>query len=164
MAVQVRRRHRRVLWIIKTSIKKAPVPQWEQGQKINSAVPPCLPVSRPLSTVPTHRPPLTQAIRQRILWLPISPCPRRPICCSAFRSDLSLRNSLWMRWQFYFRVVGLSLINTLNYKTVRLSRTFFRHRRNGLPKRPVHGRIRKTERMMKNGTRNESGGTFSAGI
>ena len=28
----------------------------------------------------------------------ISPCPRRPICCSAFRSDLSFRNSLWMRY------------------------------------------------------------------
>ena len=33
--------------------------------------------------------PLTLAMRQKILWSPISPCPRRPICCPAFRSALS---------------------------------------------------------------------------
>lgn len=33
--------------------------------------------------------PLTPAMRQKILWLPISLCPRRPICCPAFRSALS---------------------------------------------------------------------------
>ena len=33
--------------------------------------------------------PLTLAMRQKILWSPISLCPRRPICCPAFRSALS---------------------------------------------------------------------------
>ena len=66
-----------------------------------------------LTTAPTRRLPLTQAIRQRILRFPLSPCPRRPICCSAFRSDLSPRNSLWMRWQFYFRFVGFIWIYSI---------------------------------------------------
>lgn len=33
--------------------------------------------------------PLTLAMRQKILWSPISLCPRRPICCPALRSALS---------------------------------------------------------------------------
>ena len=42
--------------------------------------------------------PLTLAMRQKILRAkPCSHCPLRPICCPAFRSALSTRNSLWMR-------------------------------------------------------------------
>ena len=33
--------------------------------------------------------PLTLAMRQKILSVRCSPCPRRPICCSAFRAPLS---------------------------------------------------------------------------
>ena len=50
--------------------------------------------------------PITQATRQRILGSPRSPCPRRPICCSAFRPTLSTGDSLWMRLQRYFRLNG----------------------------------------------------------
>ena len=59
--------------------------------------------------------PLTLALRQKILWFPISPCPRRPICCPAFRSALSCRNSLWTRLQFYFRFNGFFIKICLLY-------------------------------------------------
>ena len=135
MADTVSCRHRRVIRFIKNLQKrKSPhSPNGEQGQKSLLRYHLVCRKSGLLTTVPTHRPPLTQAIRHRILWKPISPCPRRPICCSAFRSDLSPRNSLWMRWQFYFRVVGLSLIGSLNNRNVRLSRTFFHLGWSGLP-------------------------------
>ena len=52
--------------------------------------------------------PITLALRQRILRNhPVLPALGGPLCCPAFRSDLSLRNSLWMRCQLYFRFIGL---------------------------------------------------------
>ena len=55
-----------------------------------SAVPPCLPDCSGRSARCQHTGcPLTLAMRQKILRFPCSPCPRRPICCSAFRTPLS---------------------------------------------------------------------------
>ena len=65
-----------------------------------SAVPPCLliKISR-LITVPTHRLPVNAGIASEdTLGDPSSPCPQRPIYCLAYRSALSSRNSLWMRF------------------------------------------------------------------
>ena len=45
---------------------------------------------RPLCPVPTHRLPVNAGIASEdTLASAISPCPRRPICCSAFRAPLS---------------------------------------------------------------------------
>ena len=62
----------------------------EQGQNGYSAVPPCLPGNPGHSVRCQHTVcPITPAMRQKILWLPISPCPRRPIYQPAFRAALS---------------------------------------------------------------------------
>lgn len=53
--------------------------------------------------------PLTLAVRQKILSFRCSPCPRRSICCSAFRPTLSTGDSLWMRKQRYLRFNGLDI-------------------------------------------------------
>ena len=74
-------------------------PKGTRTENTISAVPPCLPEIRPLCTVPTHRLPVNAGIASEdTLGDPISPCPRRPIYCPAFRSALSSRNSLWMRF------------------------------------------------------------------
>ena len=58
--------------------------------------------------------------------LPFSLCPRRPICCSAFRSALSTRNSLWMRYAALLPLRWFQdMIRRLYIICVRLSRTFF---------------------------------------
>ena len=74
-----------------SQIKKSLLPQWEQGQKIHFCGTTLFAgYSDRSATVPTHRLPLTQAIRQQILRdVPFSLCPRRPIYCPAFRSALS---------------------------------------------------------------------------
>ena len=74
-----------------SQIKKSLLPQWEQGQKIHFCGTTLFAgFSDRSATVPTHRLPLTQAIRQQILRdTPFSPCPRRPIYCPALRSALS---------------------------------------------------------------------------
>ena len=74
-----------------SQIKKPLLPQREQGQKIHFCGTTLFAgFSDRSATVPTHRLPLTQAIRQQILGdAPFSLCPRRPIYCPAFRSALS---------------------------------------------------------------------------
>lgn len=102
--------------------KKCPCsPMGNKDRKYISAVPPCLPeIPTTLATVPTHRLPLTQAIRQQILGdEPFSLCPRRPICCSAFRSALSCRNSLWMRYAVLLPLPRFFIL--LPYLTTQLS-------------------------------------------
>ncbi len=72
-------------------IKKSSFPLGEQGQKCTiSAVPPCLPAEPAASWKRHHAScPLTLAMRRKILRKSRSLRPRRPICCSAFRSALS---------------------------------------------------------------------------
>ena len=85
-------RHRRsVRFIDFPPNKKCPCsPKGNKDRKDFSAVPPCLPEIRPLNPVPTHRLPCnagnaSKDTQDRSLSL----CPRRPICCPAFRSALS---------------------------------------------------------------------------
>ena len=76
-----------------------------------SAVPPCLPEIRPLSTMPTHRLPLTQALRQQILR--VTPFPSAlggPFAAPLFAPLSAVQNSLWMRLQLYFRLYGFGVI------------------------------------------------------
>ena len=82
-----------------TSNKKVLVPLREQGQKIQflryHLV--CRKTDRSARCKHTGCP-ITLALRQKILGdRPLSHCPLRPICCPAFRSALSTRNSLWRR-------------------------------------------------------------------
>ena len=85
---------------------------------------------RPLCTVPTHRLPVNAGIASEdTLEKSISPCPQRPICCPAFRSALSPRNSLWMRIAVLLPLQWFCIrLCFLYYSCVRLSRTNFRHR------------------------------------
>ena len=104
--------------------KKSLFPNGEQGQKIHFCGTTLFAgMIRPLCPVPTHRLPVNAGIASEdTLGCPISPCPRRPICCSAFRPALSsaglsvdalavllprLRFSLWMTWLYYI-IVPLS--------------------------------------------------------
>ena len=70
--------------------KKVLVPLREQGQKDNFCGTTLFAVKTATSVRCQHTGcPLTLAMRQKILWFPISPCPQRPICCPAFRFPLS---------------------------------------------------------------------------
>ena len=65
-------------------------PRGTRTENTISAVPPCLPEDRPLAPVPTHRLPRNAGNASKdTQGLPFSLCPRRPICCPAFRSALS---------------------------------------------------------------------------
>ena len=89
------------LVIVKTPFnKKVLVPRREQGQKDNFCGTTLLAGNSGHSvTVPTHRLPVNAGIASEdTLGDPISPCPQRPIYCLAYRSALSSRNSLWMRF------------------------------------------------------------------
>ena len=60
--------------------------------------------------MPTHRLPLTQALRQQILG--VTPFPSAlggPFAAPLFALLSAVQNSLWMRLQLYFRVKGLFL-------------------------------------------------------
>ena len=85
-------------------------PKGTRTESTNSAVPPCLPYQTTASERCQHTVcPITLALRQKILWIPISLCPRRPICCPALRSALSyaklsvdaLAALLPLRWFVY---------------------------------------------------------------
>ena len=86
-----------------------------------------------LMTVPTHRLPCNEGkSSEDTEAYARSPCPRRPICCSAFRPALSYAGlsvdapaALLPPQRFY--LFGLP---PLNYIFVRLSSTIFHHRRN----------------------------------
>jgi len=141
----MRRRHRRsVRFIIFPPNKNAPAPTMgTRTENTFSAVPPCLPVSRPLCTVPTHRLPLTQAIRQQILR--IAPFPSAlggPFAAPLF-APLSAAGTLCgCAAQFYFRFVGFLIVTLFNYTFVSLSRTFFRVLWKRLRIRPGCGKIK----------------------
>ena len=76
---------------ISSQIKKSSFPHGgTRTENTVSAVPPCLPENRPLAPVPTHRLPCNAGNASKdTQGLPFSLCPRRPICCPAFRSALS---------------------------------------------------------------------------
>ena len=60
--------------------------------------------------MPTHRLPLTQALRQQILR--VTPFPSAlggPFAAPLFAPLSAVQNSLWMRLQLYFRLYGLVL-------------------------------------------------------
>ena len=78
--------------------------------------------------------PVTQAMRQKILGFPLSLCPRRPICCPAFRSALSCAKLSVDALAVLLPPQWFSLLFLLlNYINVFLSRTFFHLLRNWLP-------------------------------
>ena len=71
--------------------KKSLFPLWGTGTEKTFLRyhPACRECGR-LTTVPTHRLPVNAGnASEDTLGNPISPCPRRPICCPAFRSALS---------------------------------------------------------------------------
>ena len=74
---------------METDEKSPCSPKGTRTEKTISAVPPCLPKNGHSSRCHYTGCPITLALRQKILWRTISPCPRRPICCSAFRFPLS---------------------------------------------------------------------------
>jgi len=89
--------------------KKSLFPYGEQGQKINSAVPPCL-REKPVTSVRCQHTgcPLTLAMRQSILRLTsVLSALGGPFADPLFAPLSALRHSLWMRCQLYFRVCGL---------------------------------------------------------
>ena len=114
--------------------KNAPAPQREQGQKRFSAVPPCLPVFRPLCPVPTHRLPCNAGNASKDTWVSLFPLP----------SAAHLLPRFSLRSQLCETLCGCACSFTsaskvccywfvlLNYTFVRLSRTFFHHQRNVL--------------------------------
>ena len=77
-------------------------------------------------TVPTHRLPLTQAIRQQILRrIPFPSALGGPFAAPLF-APLSAAGTLCgCAAQFYFRFCGLNIVTLFNYRFVFLSRTFF---------------------------------------
>ena len=93
-----------------SQIKKSLFPLGEQGQKINSAVPPCLQEYSCRSARCQHTGcPLTLAMRQTILRLaPVLSALGGPFADPLFAPLSALRHSLWMRCQLYFRVCGLT--------------------------------------------------------
>ena len=111
-----------------SQIKMPLLPHREQGQKIHLCGTTLFAGKSGHSvTVPTHRLPLTQAIRQQILRL--SPFPSAlggPFAAPLF-APLSAAGTLCgCAAQFYFRFHGLLMVTLFNYRFVCLSRTFFR--------------------------------------
>ena len=108
--------------------KKCPCsPMGNKDRKYISAVPPCLPeIPTTLATVPTHRLPLTQAIRQQILGEnPFPSALGGPFAAPLF-APLSAAGTLCgCAAQFYFRFLGFYIVTLFNYTIVFLSRTFF---------------------------------------
>ena len=70
---------------------------------------------------------ITPALRQRILRKALSPCPRRPICRSAFRPALSSAGLSVDALSALLPLLRFALLNleSLYIRNVRLSRTFF---------------------------------------
>ena len=130
-------RHRRSVRFIRfPPNKKCPCsPKGNKDRKNISAVPPCLPEIRPLTPVPTHRLPRNAGNASKDTpGFPVSPCPRRPICCPAFRSALSCAKLSVDALAVLLPPQWFSLLFLLlNYINVFLSRTFFHLLRNRLP-------------------------------
>jgi len=91
-------------------MKKVLVPLWEQGQKIHFCGTTLFAGSlRPLCPVPTHRLPVNAGnASEDTEEIPVLPALGGPFAAPLFAPLSALRHSLWMRWQLYFRVHGLS--------------------------------------------------------
>ena len=85
-----------------------------------------------LTTVPTHRLPLTQAIRQRILRIPFPRALGGPFAAPLFAPISAPGTLCGCAGSFTSASLVSYGFTSLNYISVRLSRTFFRHRWNGL--------------------------------
>ena len=111
-------------------MKKVLAPLREQGQKIHFCGTTLLAGNLPLCPVPTHRLPVNAGNASEDTGITIrSHCPLRPICCPAFRSALSHRNSLWMRLAALLPLPWFqTMLCSLYTICVRLSRTFLRRR------------------------------------
>ena len=114
MTVLCHSRHRRSVRFIGFPPKNKNAlipPKGNKDRKYISAVPPCLQGSPCRSSRCQHTGcPVTQATRQKILR--ISPFPSAlggPFAAPLFAPLSAMRNSLWMRLQFYFRLKGLVL-------------------------------------------------------
>ena len=70
--------------------------------------------SRPLCPVPTHRLPVNAGIASEDTPVSRFPLPSAAHCTESLFAPLSaLRNSLWMRFQLYSRVLGFKLCYAL---------------------------------------------------
>ena len=113
-----------------TSNKKSPRSPWGNKDRIYKLLRYHLACRRTgrLITVPTHRLPLTQALRQKILRpTPFPPALSGPFAAPLF-APLSAPGTLCGRaLQLYFRLNGLMQyrLTTFNHNSVRLSSTFF---------------------------------------
>ena len=103
-------------------------PKGTRTESTNSAVPPCLPYETATSARCQYTVcPITLALRQKILRLtPVPSALGGPFAAPLFAPLSAMRNSLWMRLQFYFRFVGFMIKLCLLYTIgVHLSSTFF---------------------------------------
>ena len=116
-----------------------------KDRKYISAVPPCLPVTRPLcngANTPSARN-AGNASADTQGMLPFPSALGGPFAAPLF-APLSAAGTLCgCAAQFYFRFLGLDIVTLFNYSFVRLSRTFFRHRWKRLPTAHLHARIEK---------------------
>ena len=80
-----------IIWFSPFGNEKSPCsPKGTRTENTVSAVPPCLPVKPTAQPAPTRRVPSNAGnASEDTRGHPLSLCPRRPICCSAFRSPLS---------------------------------------------------------------------------
>ena len=102
-------------------------PKGTRTENTISAVPPCLPVNRPLDRRQHAACPVTLAMRQKILKPTLFPSALGgPFAAPLLASLSAVGNSLWMRLQLYFRVCGLLFLKLfpLYTKSNCLSRTF----------------------------------------
>ena len=75
----------------------------------NSAVPPCLPFAKTTALHGANTPPATSRRHcvRGYLGTPVLPALGGPFAAPLFAPLSALRDSLWMRWQLYFRFFGL---------------------------------------------------------
>ena len=70
--------------------------------------------------------PVTLAMRQKILRMtPVPPALSGPFAAPLFAPLSALRDSLWMRWQLYFRFHGLSYVMLFIHQTCPFVKHFF---------------------------------------
>ena len=123
--------------MVPSQIKKPLLPQWEQGQKINSAVPPCLPGRPDRSFRCQHIGcPITQATRQKILRRNPFPLPSAAHLLPRFSLRSQLCETLCgcaCNFTSASKVYSYQFV-LLNYISVRLSSTFFRPMWMALPR------------------------------
>ncbi|MDD7674715.1 MAG: hypothetical protein PUJ12_08085, partial [Oscillospiraceae bacterium] len=70
--------------------------------------------------------PITPALRQKILGgFPFPSALSGPFAAPLFAPLSALRDSLWMRWQLYFRFNGLSYVMLFIHQTCPFVKHFF---------------------------------------